>query len=111
MILIKNYLLKVDIYYSSIAFKNLIDNAVKYGKNPKIEVYKDKIVVSNEGIKLQKPFEHYIQPFTQAKNSHQSFGLGLYIVDNIIKAHRLKFKYKHKNGLNYFYFEKIETLL
>ena len=105
------YELKVDIYYFSIAFKNLIDNAVKYGKNPKIEVYKDKIVVSNEGIKLQKPFENYIQPFShEYENSYKGLGLGLYIANEIIKLHNFKliYEYNQKNIFIIWYNSKIE---
>ena len=109
----ENLVLNVDFRLFTTALKNLIDNGIKYSidKFVIITATKHQISVISKGSPLQQKLKHYIQPFTQAKNSHQSFGLGLYIVDNIIKAHRLKFKYKHKNGLNYFYFEKIETLL
>ncbi len=90
------YKIDVDIYYFSIALKNLIDNAIKYGKNPKIEVYKDKIIISNEGKKLQKPFENYIKPFNhEYENSYKGFGLGLYISNEIIKLHKFKLTYEY----------------
>ncbi len=91
-----DYNLDVDIYYFSIVLKNLIDNAIKYGQNPKIEVYKNKIVILNEGEKLQKPFENYIKPFNhEYENSYKGFGLGLYISNEIIKLHKFKLTYEY----------------
>ena len=105
--------LNVDFRLFTTAIKNLIDNATKYSIDNFVIITatKDKISFISKGSPLEHTLEHYVQPFTQEKNSHQSFGLGLYIVDNIIKAHNLEFKYRHKNGLNYFCFEKIESLL
>ncbi len=105
--------LNVDFRLFTTAIKNLIDNAIKYSIDNFVIITatKDKISFISKGSPLEHVLEHYVQPFTQEKNSHQSFGLGLYIVDNIVKAHNLEFKYRHKNGLNYFCFEKIESLL
>jgi len=100
------YSLNVDIYYFTIALKNLIDNAIKYGQNPKIEIYKAKIVISNEGEKLKKPFENYIQPFNhEYENSYKGLGLGLYISNEIIKLHkfRLAYEYNQKNSFIIWY--------
>ncbi|WP_458701708.1 ArsS family sensor histidine kinase [Sulfurospirillum sp. 1307] len=109
----ENLVLNVDFRLFTTALKNLIDNGLKYSidKFVIITANNNKISVISKGSPLKQKLIHYIQPFTQEKNSHQSFGLGLYIVDNIAKAHKLNFKYSHKNGLNYFYFENIETLL
>ena len=106
-------ILNVDFRLFTTAIKNLIDNGIKYSIDNFVIITatKEKISFISKGSPLEHPLEHYVQPFIQEKNSHQSFGLGLYIVDNIIKAHNLDFKYYHKNGLNYFYFEKIESLL
>ncbi len=105
--------LNVDFRLFTTAMKNLIDNGIKYSIDHFVIITatKDKISFISKGSPLEHPLEHYIQPFIQEKNSHQSFGLGLYIVDNIAKAHKLNFKYHHKNGLNYLYFENIENLL
>jgi two-component system OmpR family sensor kinase len=105
--------LNVDFRLFTTAIKNLIDNGIKYSIDNFVIITatKDRISFISKGSPLEHPLEHYVQPFTQEKNSHQSFGLGLYIVDNIIKAHNLKFNYRHKNGLNYFCFENIENLL
>jgi len=106
-------ILNVDFRLFTTAIKNLIDNGIKYSIDSFVIITatKERISFISKGSPLEHPLEHYIQPFIQEKSSHQSFGLGLYIVDNIVKAHNLDFKYRHKNGLNYFYFEKIESLL
>lgn len=106
-------ILNVDFRLFTTAIKNLIDNGIKYSIDNFVIITatKDRISFISKGSPLEHPLEHYIQPFIQEKNSHQSFGLGLYIVDNIVKAHNLDFKYHHKDGLNYFCFEKIESLL
>ncbi len=106
-------ILNVDFRLFTTAIKNLIDNGVKYSIDHFVIITasKERISFINKGSPLERDLEHYIQPFIQEKNSHQSFGLGLYIVDNILKAHSLEFKYRHKDGLNYFCFEKIESLL
>lgn len=108
-----NYILHVDFRLFTTALKNLIENGIKYSIDNFviISATQKKVSVISKGSPLEKDFEHYIQPFTQERNSHQSFGLGLYIVDNILKAHNLSFFYQHKNGLNYFSFENIESLL
>ncbi len=109
----ENLVLNVDFRLFTTALKNLIDNGIKYSidKFVIIEATKQEISIISKGSPLRQQLKHYIQPFTQEKNSHQSFGLGLYIVDNIAKAHKIEFKYKHKNGFNWFYFDKIDTLL
>ena len=106
-------ILHVDFRLFTTAIKNIIDNGIKYSIDSSIIITatKQKILFISKGSPLEHKLEHYIQPFIQEKNSHQSFGLGLYIVDNIVKAHNLKFNYQHKDGLNYFYFENIESLL
>jgi len=109
----ENLVLNVDFRLFTTAVKNLIDNAIKYSLDNFVIITatKEKICFINKGSPLEYKLTHYIQPFIQEKNSHQSFGLGLYIVDNIVKAHNLEFTYYQKNGLNYFCFENIENLL
>ena len=106
-------ILHVDFRLFTTAIKNLIDNGTKYSIDGFIIITatKNKISFISKGSPLEHNLEHYVQPFTKAKNSHQSFGLGLYIVDNIAKAHNLDFKYHHKDGLNYFCLKDIENLL
>ena len=86
---------------------------MKYSIDQKVKIIatKERVAFISQGKPLKYELEHYLEPFVQEKNSHQSFGLGLYIVFHIIKAHHLNFTYEHKEGYNYFYFEKIATLV
>ena len=54
-----------------------------------------------------EPLEYYLEPFTKTNiNSSESFGLGLYIVDAILKKHQYTLSYKYVNGYNCFIIEK-----
>jgi len=105
--------LNVDFRLFTTAIKNLIDNGIKYSIDNFVIITatKDRISVISKGSPLEHKLSHYVQPFIRETTSQHSFGLGLYIVDNIVKGHNLEFNYKHKNGLNYFCFEKIERLI
>lgn len=105
-------ILHVDFRLFTTAMKNVIDNGIKYSidQTIKIAATKEKISFISQGKPLKYELEHYLEPFVQEKNSHQSFGLGLYIVHHIVKAHHISFTYEHKDGYNYFNFEKIESL-
>jgi len=104
--------LQVDFKLFSIALKNMIDNGIKYSKEKRVKVVADKhsIRFISLGEPLEHPLAHYVEPFVQGANSTKSLGLGLYIVDNIIKAHSLELTYRHQNGYNIFYFEKLGAL-
>jgi len=105
-------ILHVDFRLFTTAMKNVIDNGIKYSFDQKIHIVANKLKISfiSQGKPLQYDLEHYLEPFVQEKNSHQSFGLGLYIVHHIVKAHHIAFTYEHKDGFNYFNFEKINIL-
>ena len=68
--------------------------------------YEDNIIsVCTLGKKLPFEFSSYIEPFFKGElsNANQDgFGLGLYIVNEIIKKHNFVFKYKHSKGKNIF---------
>lgn len=105
-------ILHVDFRLFTTAMKNVIDNGIKYSIDQTIKIIasKERISFISQGKPLKYELEHYLEPFVQEKNSHHSFGLGLYIVHHIVKAHHISFTYEHKEGFNYFNFEKIETL-
>ncbi len=94
----------VNIELFTIVIKNLIDNALKYGTSIPIEVKctNKKIIISSYGEKLKQPLEYYLQPFSQEKKNSQGFGLGLYIVNEIINIHQFKFDYVFENDKNNF---------
>lgn len=86
------------------AVKNLIDNAIKYSpdKTAHIEMEGDEIVFANIGEPLQKPLAYYIEPFTKDQPTKDSFGLGLYIVDAILKEHGYVLAYERRESFNCF---------
>jgi two-component system OmpR family sensor kinase len=94
----------VDFKLFSTTMKNLIDNAIKYSPDKKVTVTLEgnAIIIKNQGEKLSLPFEKYCDPFFQDKSSEQngSFGLGLYIVKNIIYAHSWTLTYNYRNGVH-----------
>lgn len=100
-----NFNIKADFKLLSIAFKNIIDNGIKYSDDNSIKIIanKEKIEFISKGEGLKHNLEYYSKPFTQGQNAKKSFGLGLYIVDNILKAHNFDFKYSRKKDKNIFY--------
>ncbi len=97
--------LKVNFELFTFVFKNLIDNALKYSQNNDcyIECKDNKIHFISKGEKMDKTLEYYLRAFTKSEDkSSESFGLGLYIVDTILKKHNLCLSYEHSNTYNYF---------
>ncbi len=100
----KDFYLNVDLYYYTIALKNLFDNALKYATSYPIVIQAnpDKIVIKNKGNKLKNKLEHYLKPFIQEKNTNNGFGLGLSIIYKILNKHNHKLKYTYENNYNIF---------
>lgn len=107
----ENINIKADFRLLSVAFKNIIDNGIKYAIDGKIQIIATpkevKFLSSAEPLKHE--LSYYTQPFTQDKSSENTtkpykdgFGLGLYIVDNIIKAHHFSLRYDYIDGKNVF---------
>jgi two-component system, OmpR family, sensor kinase len=97
--------LNVDFELFSIALKNLIDNAITYKTDGKVNIVieKNMIKIINKGEKLQKDIEDYYKPFNhEYEDSNSGLGLGLYISNNIIKIHNLKLEYEYINGYHNF---------
>jgi len=102
-----NPLLSVDFKLFVTAIKNMIDNGIKYSpKNSVLITLKnDSISFENCGDGLNQPLTYYTEPFTKSNSNKESFGLGLYIVQNILDAHHFTFKYDYQNEQNIFIFE------
>jgi len=88
------------------AIKNMIDNAMKYSPDQHIKILMihNELCFENQGERLLHPLYYYIEPFTKNNPSKNSFGLGLYLVDSILKAHGQVLAYEYENGINRFIF-------
>jgi two-component system OmpR family sensor kinase len=89
------------------AIKNMIDNAMKYSTDAHIRIVineDNELCFESKGECLQHPLQYYIEPFTKENPSKNSFGLGLYLVDSILKAHGQVLAHEYENGVNRFIF-------
>ncbi|PHO11533.1 histidine kinase [Malaciobacter marinus] len=98
---------KVFVNYKlfSVAVKNIIDNAIKYSKDKKVTIKSEgeNIIFENKGVMLKHDLKSYYEPFFGSnENNSNSFGLGLYIVFNILKANGYKLEYEYINDTNIF---------
>jgi len=97
-------LIITDAKLLSLALKNLIDNALKYSEDSHTTIIADSksIKVLSKGKSLEHPLEYYLEPFTQEEKRQQGFGLGLYIVNNIIQQLDYTLHYYYKDSSNVF---------
>ncbi len=88
------------------AIKNMIDNGIKYSTDAHITIVlkENELYFKSVGERLKYPLEYYIEPFTKDNPAKNSFGLGLYLVDSILKAHDKVLAYEYKDGVNSFIF-------
>ena len=105
---------KIEINFKlfSIAIKNLIDNAIKYSPNKEVTIKNENenIIFENVGEQLKYPLSDYFEPFfSNEDKSKDSFGLGLYIIFNILKANNYTLEYEYIDGINRFTCKKDET--
>ena len=108
----ENKKLEINFKLFSIAVKNLIDNAIKYSpsKEVVIKTEEQNIIFENSGDKLKHPLENYFEPFFSNEDKQKdSFGLGLYIIHNILKANNYTLEYEYTDGTNRFICKKDES--
>jgi two-component system OmpR family sensor kinase len=98
--------IEVDFRLFTTAIKNMIDNALKYSPDQHVTIGTDgrEIWFDNRGEALGKPLAFYVEPFTKNGASKDSFGLGLYLVDSILKTHGMVLAYEYRDGINRFIF-------
>lgn len=93
----------VDFKLMSIVFKNLIDNAHKYGSSIEVNYQASEIVFTSIGKPMDKPLSHYTEAFVgSGEGIEKGFGLGLYIIEEILSKHDMMLHYEHTNGNNHF---------
>ncbi len=87
-----------------IVIKNLVQNGLKYSTQKPISIkFEDQqFIFESFGEPLKQSLEYYLQPFAQEKKNSDGFGLGLYIVNEILNLHNMKLQYMHKKGKNIF---------
>ncbi len=96
--------MNADFSAMSIVFKNLIDNACKYGSDPEIVYTQGRLSFVSSGEVLKETLSYYTEAFSKGREqqSGKGFGLGLYIVNEILYKHKMGFEYEHSEGKNYF---------
>jgi len=100
-----NICISADKELMALCFKNLIQNGIKYSfnKSVNIEISKKKISFVNFGEdisdKIQSMYEPYINP---SKSKNSGLGLGLYIINSVVKIHGMRLEYTHNDGVNRF---------
>ncbi len=93
-----------------LALKNLIDNAIKYAPDHKVEIviHKEGISIVNNGLQFTDHIENYFKPFYRKDGrdgKREGLGLGLYIVHNIMEMLKLKLSYSYEDNKNCFSIE------
>ena len=82
----------------SLAFKNLISNAIAYSPShhATIRIEKNSVIIENDGKQFTQDIQSCFIPFHASSNGS---GLGLYIVKNILDllSHKLNYVYDNKN--------------
>ena len=105
----ENKKLEINFKLFSIAVKNLIDNAIKYSPNKEVVIKSEEqnIIFENSGNKLKYPLKNYFEPFFSNEDKQKdSFGLGFYIIHNILKANNYTLEYEYIDGINRFICKK-----
>jgi len=96
--------LTTDKKLMALVIKNLVDNGLKYGQGKQVILRTSDgvIEVVSQGDALEHPLSYYTEPFSQAEKRSAGFGLGLYIVESILKKLGYRLFYEYKEGNNVF---------
>lgn len=88
------------------AIKNMIDNGIKYSTDAHVSIryVGNELHFESKGKCIAHPLHYYVEPFTKDNPSKNSFGLGLYLVDSILKVHDQVLAHEYEDGINRFIF-------
>jgi two-component system OmpR family sensor kinase len=94
----------VDFELFAIALKNLLDNAMKYGRGkPTVVVCADSIEIYSLGDEMSEAKRDFSKPFNRAyEGSSTGLGLGLYLTNSIVQKHGFTLKYSYQDESNCF---------
>ena len=97
-------LLKLDRASMTLLFNNLVDNAVKYSENtPEIDIRLEangknvSLIIADQGVGIppnerKRVFEKFYRVGSEETRRTKGTGLGLFIVNQIVKAHKGQIK-------------------
>ena len=88
---------------------NMFTNNIEYSFDKKVTIKSqdENIIFENSGKELKYPLENYFEPFFSNEDKQKdSFGLGLYIIQNILKANSYTLTYEYENQINRFICKK-----
>ncbi|NPA51116.1 MAG: HAMP domain-containing histidine kinase [Epsilonproteobacteria bacterium] len=103
---VNDLLIYTDKDLLALAIKNIIDNGVKYSPNKKVKIILigNRIEFRSKGEPLKHDLSYYTEPFSQEEKRQSGFGLGLYIVANVLDKlkYQLRYRYDKEKGENIF---------
>ena len=113
LLMVQNSCLKIEVdeialttdkKLMALVIKNLIDNGMKYGKSDcvTLRTNSNTLEILSTGDALEHELSYYTEPFSQAEKRSSGFGLGLYIVHNILEKLGYRLGYKYSGGNNIF---------
>ncbi len=98
--------LHTDVKLLALVLKNLMDNGIKYSPDHHVSLMTvgNRIEVRSVGEPLKEDLSYYIEPFSQEEKRSHGFGLGLYIVANILEklGYGFRYRYDREKGENVF---------
>jgi len=98
--------LHTDVKLLALVLKNLLDNGIKYSPDHHVRLVTvgNRIEVRSVGEPLKEDLSFYTEPFSQEEKRSHGFGLGLYIVANILEklGYGFRYRYDKEKGENVF---------
>ncbi len=98
--------LHTDVKLLALVLKNLMDNGIKYSPDHHVRLVSvgNRVEVRSVGEPLKEDLSFYTEPFSQEEKRSHGFGLGLYIVANILEklGYGFRYRYDKAKGENVF---------